>query len=200
MAYSVLGRLGCSILVLIIIALYGCGDAIVNTMEVEQGLIFSEVYLHNPDSETNWLEVCNASDQAMTLTFFRPSHISTPNILPREVLFEPDDVLIICADEDQFTTNWGDEFQLLEINELSWLIDGGFIVLGTGYLGDTGVDGFNYGNTLITEEQAEWFGEQALDFLTDGKSWSRYIVKTPDKVEVTAYIQTTPTPGTIISY
>ncbi|MFC1729902.1 hypothetical protein ACFL6I_06150 [candidate division KSB1 bacterium] len=213
MAGNVHSRLLYSLLVSIMMVLYGCGDSGVNPAElqfkeIEPGLVFSEVYLYNDHPESNWLEVYNASDSAMTLTALHLSNVTVLNVLSEEqvssgdLLIEPDHALILCADEDWFKSNWGDEFQLVEVDKLLTItatVNGGFIFLGTGVWGNLDIDGFQYGtNPQVTEEQAELFGAQVLSYLRNGNSWSRTIMKSIEKVEVTLYYQTAPSPGIVI--
>ncbi|MFC1561652.1 hypothetical protein ACFL6I_01335 [candidate division KSB1 bacterium] len=199
-------KLSCIILILIIIALYGCGDdAIVNHTETEPeetepGLIFSEVYFYRENPEYNWIEVFNMTDHTMLLTFLRISRISSENVLPQTFFVESGEELVLCADKDHFNMIWPDIIHSVEVNALLSISnndEGGYICLGTGTSEDSPVDGFRYGDPELSEEQASLYGDQVLEFITTGESWTRDIVNSPDGPVYGAFNKEFPSPGYI---
>ncbi|MFC1728938.1 hypothetical protein ACFL6I_01260 [candidate division KSB1 bacterium] len=199
MADSVRGRLGCSILVLIVIALCGCDNAILNYREGEQGLLFSEVYLERDNQKNNWLEVYNPTGNPLLLSKFRTSCMLCMNCLSDELvhsgelLLRPGHRLILCLDRERFTQNWGWKIRAVEVDML--FFGGGFMVLGTYATGDSGIDGFRFGDPGASEGAASWAGNQALGFCDDGYSWSRNIIITQSGIETSGFRKAIPTPG-----
>ncbi|MFC1561475.1 hypothetical protein ACFL4Q_00595 [candidate division KSB1 bacterium] len=191
-------------MVVYLISLNGCDDAIVNYTEITPGLIFTESYLNKDIPESNWLEVYNTSDQVMEISALRLSNYRAISVLTQEVVVDPGEIVILCADKGRFITHWIQAVRTIEVAALMSVNehdDGGFIWLSTGDIYDPDdfeISGFQYGtNPVLTEGLEEYVGSHVLSFLDNGMSWSRYIVQTESGIGTTAYYQTTPSPGYI---
>ncbi|MFC1729900.1 hypothetical protein ACFL6I_06140 [candidate division KSB1 bacterium] len=166
-----------------------------------KGLLFSEVYLNKENPQSNWLEVYNPTDQKLGIRVFRTSHVQTLNLLSPEdissgeLLIDPGNRLILCANNEEFTRQWGDEIRAFEIDELFVLFGGGFIVLLTGDMDDSGLDALRFGNASLSERAASFCEDQVVSFSSSGKSWTRNIVKTQYEVLTSGFTLTNPNPG-----
>lgn len=171
-----------------------------NSQTHSKGLIINEVYFEKEKAVNNWIEIYNPTNQSLTLKRFRLSHVRTLNVLPAEIrkrgglTIHPNEYYIICANKEKFKISWGNKKNVLEIPLLSFLSDGGYVVLFTGESKDTGIDAFRYGKPEKTEKYS-FFSEQVLDLSGDGKSYSRELKIDSGNIIALDFIKSSPTPG-----
>lgn len=165
-----------------------------------KGIIINEVYFDKAKPVNNWIEIYNPTNQSLTLERFRLSHVRSLNVLPAGIrkrgglIIHPNEYYIICANKNQFKSLWGNQKNVLEIPLLSFLSDGGYVVLFTGEFKDTGIDAFRYGKAERTQRYS-FFTNQVLELSNDGKSYSRELTVDSGNIITGNFINSSPTPG-----
>ncbi len=165
---------------------------------IKNGLIFSEVCLNNVAPNTNWLEVFNPTDKALTLARFRLSHVKTINMLPDSIqkkggiVIKPGDYLLIAA-----TKNINELFgkKLIVLSGLANLLKGGFFALSTQNLSEADIDILRYGNPSKSEKVLSFAGKSVVGYSKDGYSISRYFEKYGSGVKIFGLFESIQTPG-----
>jgi len=81
------------------------------------------------------------------------------------------------------------------VEALANLAEGGFITTATKGVAETRSDGVRYGHPAASSHVKDHFGNQVLNFLTSGKSYSRKIIKSAEGESLSDFYESEPTPG-----
>lgn len=164
-----------------------------------EGLIFSEVFLKDNDSDASWIEIYNPTQKSLTLESFRIWNIMTTNMLPKEINekggleISPGEFIILCVDKAKLNLN--KNIKIIEIKGINHFGRGGFFSLRTKGMKENGEDIIRYGNPEITSYLENKIGSFVVPFSNDGKSYSRPISKiSGDQIQLN-FVKTKPSPG-----
>jgi hypothetical protein len=158
-------------------------------------ILLSEIFIKIENPIENWIEVFNPCADTLVLYGLHMSHVRSLNVFPREIKksgglkIAPKSYAILCANNLQFASVWGNEIYSIEIPMLASFAKSGFISVMTMDLSDENADGIRYGNPSKSFGVEHLFGRQVLSFSSDEKSFSR------DVNDMTDFIETNPTPG-----
>jgi hypothetical protein len=166
---------------LVILLFVFCTSFALTPQEKEGQLFFSEVYLDSEQTGNSWVEIHNPTDTSLMLQRFRISHIKTINILPDSIQqlggieVKANEFLILCADKSLFNKTGDIEIKPIVVKELTMIGTGGFMALTTKSSKNNLFDTFRYGDPDKSAYAEDLRGDQVLDFLKNGNSYSRVI-------------------------
>ena len=167
-------------------------------------LIFSEIYLDEDNPAMNWIEIYNPTQNTLILERLRLSKFLSPNALPSSIKekgglpIKPHEFIVICANKSSFNAAYEYQTNLYEISWLNMLLTGGFIAIETKSSESEIIDAVRYGDPLKSTIAEKFAGKQVLEYLKDGKGFSRKVIRKNESITFFDYFEAAPTPGYII--
>lgn len=177
----------------------------ITAQEPADHLVISQVCLNNNQPGESWIEVYNPTDNALVLARFRVSNLKTINVLPDAVNKEggvkvgPGEYVILCADENLFKSSYGNQVKVVNVNALSRIAAGGFLIITTKGAGEAKGAVVRYGKKEVSFKIAELAGDQAINFSNEGKSFTRKVEKTRTGITVSDFTESVANPGKSIN-
>ncbi len=171
------------------------------SQDINNKLVFSEVYLDKENPTNNWIEVYNPTADTLVFKGYRTSNVYSINVIPKcvnpdsSLRLNPGECIVICSELERFHNIWGKEIKAFESAPLRFLIEGGFIILRTKGNNDSVIDGFRYGDSSFSRGVIDALGTNVLDFTSNGRSHSRSFELSEDRKRARGFTKSQPTPG-----